>query len=75
MPRVRHHEVHWLLWPLAALWDLVARLLEISGRLVGLVVGGALTLCGVILSITVIAAPIGIPLAILGFLIMLRSIF
>jgi hypothetical protein len=33
------------------------------------------TIVGIILMVTVIAAPIGIPLIILGLLLMLRSIF
>jgi hypothetical protein len=59
----------WFLWPFVALWDLLAFILGLTGRLV------AAVLVGIVLTVTLIAAPVGIPLIILGFLLMLRSIF
>jgi len=64
-----------LLWPLVVPWRLVAALLKLTGRVVGAVVGLALMTVGIILCFTGIGLPLGIPLAILGLLLMLRSIF
>jgi len=65
----------WFLWPFVALWDLLAFILGLTGRLVAAVLGLTLMIVGIVLTVTLIAAPVGIPLIILGFLLMLRSIF
>jgi hypothetical protein len=57
-----------------ALWDLLAFILNLTGRLVAAVLGLVLMTVGIVLTVTLIAAPVGIPLIILGFLLMLRSI-
>jgi hypothetical protein len=67
--------VPWFLWPLAALWDLLALVLSITGRLLALILGVALMVIGIALAMTMALAPLGIPLAILGLLIMIRSVF
>lgn len=56
------------------LWDLLAFILSLTGRLVAAVLGLALMIVGIILTVTLVAAPVGIPLIVLGFLLMLRSI-
>jgi hypothetical protein len=66
---------HWLLWPLVALWKLLTGILEITGRLVAVVLGGVFMLVGAILCLTLIGAFVGIPLFILGALLALRGIF
>ena len=65
----------WFLWPFVALWDLLAFILSLTGRLVAAVLGLVLMIVGIVLTVTLLAAPMGIPLIILGFLLMLRSIF
>ncbi len=65
----------WFLLPFVWVWKFLAFILELTGRLVGAVMGFVLMIVGAILIITVIAAPIGIPLAVFGFLLMLRSFF
>lgn len=73
---VRSNErVPCLLWPFVAIWDLLTFILEMTGRLLAIVLGFVLLLVGVLLSITVIGACLGIPLAIFGFLLMMRGIF
>jgi hypothetical protein len=67
--------VPWFLWPFAAVWDLVAFILGLTGRLVAGVLGLALLIVGGVLTLLVITAWLGIPLAIFGFLLMVRSIF
>ena len=64
-----------LLWPFVALWDLLTFVLRLTGRLVAAGLGLVLLIVGVVLIVTVIAIPVGVPLALLGFLLMLRSIF
>lgn len=67
--------VPWFLWPFAALWDLLALVLRLTGRVVAGVLGFALMVLGLVATLTVVGAPLGIPLVVIGFLLMLRSIF
>jgi len=64
-----------LLWPFWALWRLVVTIIELTGRLVGAVLGLVLMIVGVILTVTIIGAIVGIPIIIFGFLLILRSLF
>ncbi len=72
-----HHrrKVAWFLWPFVALWDLLAFILGLTGRLVLGVIGLALMIVGLVLTVTLIAAPIGIPFLIIGLLMIFRSLF
>lgn len=65
----------WYLWPFAVLWNLLAWIISLTGRLVAAILGLVFLIVGLILTITVVAAPVGIPLIIFGFLLMVRSIF
>lgn len=67
--------IPWYLWPFAALWKLLAVIVELTGRFVAMVLGLALILVGVIVSLTIIGAIVGVPLAIIGLLLLLRGIF
>jgi hypothetical protein len=69
----RHHRLHWFFCPFKALWKLLAGLIGLTGRLVAVVLGAALMLAGGLVSLTVVGAVIGIPLAVLGLLIVLRG--
>jgi hypothetical protein len=64
-----------LLWPFYAIWRLVALILEITGRLIGVVLGLVLLILGLLVSLTVVGAVVGIPLMILGMLLILRALF
>ena len=75
MTRPTRHRAPWILWPLVALWDLLAFILRMTGRVVALVLGVALMVLGIVLTFTVIGAPVGIPVAIVGFLLLVRSLF
>ena len=75
---MHHHRtrrVPWYLWPFVALWDLLAFILGLTGRLVLGVLGLALMIVGLILTVTLIAAPVGIPFLIIGLLMIFRSLF
>jgi hypothetical protein len=65
----------WLFWPFVALWKLVAAILSLTGRLIGVVLGTALLIAGVVLTLTIIGAVIGVPLVVLGFLLIVRGLF
>src|SRR5258706_14235753 len=69
------HHIPWFLWPFAAIWKLLTIIVELTGGLVALVLGIFLLIVGVIDSLTVIGAIIGIPLAIVGLLLFLKGIF
>jgi hypothetical protein len=75
--RVRRHGggVPLLLWPFVAIWRLVAGIIEVTGRLLAAVLGLLLMIAGVILTLTVVGAVVGIPLAIFGFMLMVRGFF
>jgi hypothetical protein len=65
----------WILWPFVALWNLVTGILKLTGRLVAIVLGAVLMIVGIAVSLTVIGAIIGVPLAILGFMLTVRGLF
>ena len=64
-----------LLWPFYAIWRLVTLVLELVGRILCAVLGLGIMAAGVVITISVVAAPIGIPLAIFGFLLIVRALF
>lgn len=69
------NRIPWYLWPFAAIWKLLAVIVEMTGRLVAMILGIILMLVGGIVSLTVIGAIIGIPLAVIGLLLFLKGIF
>jgi len=64
-----------LLWPFYAVWRLLTLVLELVGRLLCAVLGLGVMIAGVAITISVVAAPLGIPLAIFGFLLVVRALF
>ncbi len=67
--------IPWYLWPFAAIWKLLAIIVEMTGRLVAMILGIVLMLVGGLVSLTVIGAVVGIPLAIVGLLLFLKGLF
>ena len=67
-------KIPFLLWPFWALFQLVLWILKLTGRLIGAVLGLAIVIVGVVLSITVIGAIIGVPLILLGLMLMIKAI-
>jgi hypothetical protein len=65
----------WFLWPFVAVWNLLALILNITGRVLAGVLGVVLMIVGIVFTMTVAGAPIGITIAILGFLLIIRSLF
>jgi len=64
-----------LLWPFYAIWRLLAIVLSVVGRLICSILGLGIMIAGVAITMSVVGAPIGIPLASLGFLLLLRAVF
>jgi hypothetical protein len=65
----------WLLWPFVALWRLVTWILAMTGRLVAILLGIVLMVVGVIATLTVIGAIIGVPMFLFGVLLVFRGLF
>lgn len=71
----RTDRVPLLLAPFAWLWNLVTFILGLTGRLLAVVLGFVLLIVGVLLTLTVVGAIVGIPLLIVGFALVLRGLF
>ncbi len=71
----RKSGVPWYLWPFKAIWDLVAWIITLTGRLVAVVLGFVFLIVGIILTVTIIGAIVGIPLIILGLLLVVRGLW
>jgi hypothetical protein len=69
------HRSPWVLWPFAVIWDLLTFFLIALGRVLTGLTGFLLMAVGVLITLTVVGAPLGIPLAALGLLLMVRSAF
>jgi hypothetical protein len=65
----------WYLWPVVALWRLVAAVIGLTGRLIAVLLGIVLLIVGGLLTMTVVGAVAGIPLIIVGLLVIARGIF
>ena len=68
-------QIPWYLWPFAAIWKLLAIIVEMTGRLVAMIIGFVLMIVGVLVSLTIVGAFVGVPLAIVGLLLFLKGIF
>lgn len=69
------NSIPWFLWPFVAIWQLIATIVGLTGRFVAMVLGLVFMLVGVIVSLTIIGAIVGIPMAVIGFLLFLKGIF
>ena len=75
MTTAARHHTPWYLWPFVAIWKLIAVIVEMTGRLLAMILGIVLILVGVLVSLTIVGAIVGIPLTIVGFLLFVRGIF
>lgn len=64
-----------LLWPFYAILRVLTFILGIVGRLLAALFGIGIMMAGVAITLSVVGAPIGIPLAALGFLLLIRALF
>ena len=65
----------WLLRPFVWLWNFIAYIVTLTGRLVAVILGLVFMLVGVILTITIVGAILGIPLFIIGLLLVIRGLW
>ncbi len=64
-----------LLRPFVWLWNFIAWIVGLTGRVLAVILGAVFMIVGVVLTITVVGAIIGIPLMILGLLIIIRGLW
>ena len=64
-----------LLWPFWAVWKLISTIITLLGRIAAFVIGMILMVIGALLTMTVVGAIVGIPLAALGLALVVRSLF
>jgi len=65
----------WFLWPFAAIWNLVAWIVGLTGRMIAVVLGLVFLIVGALLTITVVGAIVGIPMIIFGLLLVIRGLW
>ena len=53
------HHTAWYLWPFTALWRLLAVIVEMTGRLVAMIIGVVLMVVGVLISLTIAFGVVG----------------
>ncbi len=75
MSAMHKHHVPCLLWPFAMLWHLLAAIVGLTGRFIAMVLGLVFICVGVIVSLTLIGAIVGIPMMIVGLLLFLKGLF
>lgn len=64
-----------LLWPFAVVWRLLTFVLVLTGRLLCAILGFLITAVGVAVALSVVGAPLGVPLAVFGVLLIIRALF
>lgn len=67
--------LHWAWWPITALWRLLATIVEMAGRFAAILIGLVFILVGILLSLTIIGALLGVPLFVVGVLLVIKGIF
>jgi hypothetical protein len=65
----------WILWPFVAIWNLVAAIITLTGRFIAVLLGLVLIILGVVLSLTIIGAIIGVPMILFGVLLIVRGLW
>ena len=64
-----------LLWPFYAIWRLLTFVLNVIGRVLCASLGIGLMIAGVTIALSIVGAPLGVPLTALGFLLLIRALF
>ena len=72
---VRTHKTPLMGLPFVWLWNLVTFILGLTGRLLAVAIGFVLLVLGILLTLTVVGAILGIPMLIVGFALVLRGLF
>ena len=64
-----------LLWPFKAVWKIAGLIFDLVGNLLAIILGLAFVIVGVLLTLTLVGAIVGIPMIIFGTALMLRGLF
>ncbi len=75
MNETTEHQVPWILWPFYAIWKLLTLILNITGRIICALLGIAMMITGAAISLSIVGAILGMPLAAFGFLLAIRALF
>jgi len=65
----------WLLWPIAAAFDLTTLALRLAGRTLVVLCGLVAMMVGAVATATIVGAPLGVPLFVVGLMLAVRGIF
>jgi hypothetical protein len=65
--------MRFILWPFKAIFSLVTGIVKMTGRLVAMILGLVFLILGGLISLTVVGAVIGIPIAVFGLLLIIRG--
>jgi hypothetical protein len=75
MAETEEKRIPWILWPVYAVWRLLTFILNITGRVISAFIGLALMAAGISITLSIVGAPLGIPMAAFGFLLLVRALF
>jgi len=75
MSDVAERPIPWIFWPVVAVWRLLTLILRITGRIICAVLGLAFMAVGVMIALSIVGAPLGVPIAVLGMLLLVRALF
>ncbi len=67
--------IPWILWPFYAVRRLLTFILNITGRIICAFIGIVLMAAGISITLSIVGAPLGIPMAAFGFLLLVRALF
>ncbi|MBN1535125.1 MAG: hypothetical protein JW908_00230 [Anaerolineales bacterium] len=67
--------VPWYLLPFWWIWELLAMIVGMTGRLLAIILGLILMIAGVLVSVTIVGLIIGIPLILFGVMLIIRGLF
>lgn len=67
--------IPWYVLPFWWIWQLLALIVGMTGRLVAILLGLLLMIAGVLVSVTIIGLVVGIPLILFGVLLIIRGLF
>ena len=66
--------IPWFLWPFWVIWRFLAWIVSITGRLLAVILGFVLMLAGLLVSVTVVGLIVGVPMILLGVLLVIRGL-
>ena len=67
--------IPWILWPFYAVRRLLTFILNITGRIICAFIGIVLMAAAISITLSIVGAPLGIPMAAFGFLLLVRALF